>query len=116
MENIRQTDELALELSRAIIQSEEYKEYRACLELIKQDEYLYNQVNELRRRHFTAQNGEGDRMSYEDYSSLSNQAAKLRENEIVSRFLDSETGLGRLIQDVNRNVMSCIEFDTDFLY
>ena len=54
-------------------------------------------------------------MSYEEYSNLSALSKNLHANPVASRFLDSEVGLGRLIQDINKNVMSDIEFDSEFL-
>ena len=38
-----------------------------CLDRIKQDEELYNQVNVLRRNNFMVQNGLNGKMSYEEY-------------------------------------------------
>ena len=39
-------------LVMAIRESDEYKDYHKYLALIKQNEELYNHVNEFRKRHF----------------------------------------------------------------
>ncbi len=111
----RETDIIARQLSQAIIQSDEYLNYREALAALKEQPDLYAQVNELRRQNFARQNGMEGTMSYEEYRNLSELSKNLHSNPVASRFLDSEVGLGRLIQDVNRNVMSDIEFDSEFL-
>ena len=108
----RETDIIARQLSQAIVRSDEYRDYREALAALKEQPDLYAQVNELRRQNFARQNGMEGTMSYEEYSNLS---ALSKANPVASRFLDSEVGLGRLIQDINRNVMSDIEFDSEFL-
>ena len=111
----RETDIIARQLSQAIVNSEEYKNYREALAVLREQPELYAQVNSLRMQNFARQNGVEGTMSYEEYRNLSELSKNLRSNPVASRFLDSEVGLGRLIQDVNRIVMSDIEFDSDFL-
>ena len=105
----RETDVIARQLSQAIVRSDEYRDYREALAALKEQPDLYAQVNELRRQNFARQNG------MEEYSNLSALSKNLHANPVASRFLNSEVGLGRLIQDINRNVMSDIEFDSEFL-
>ena len=107
----RETDIIARQLSQAIVRSNEYRDYREALAALKEQPDL----NELRRQNFARQNGMEGTMSYEEYSNLSALSKNLHANPVASRFLDSEVGLGRLIQDINRNVMSDIEFDSEFL-
>ena len=111
----RETDIIARQLSQAIVRSNEYRDYREALAALKEQPDLYAQVNELRRQNFARQNGMEGTMSYEEYSNLSVLSKNLHTNPVASRFLNSEVGLGRLIQDINRNVMSDIEFDSEFL-
>lgn len=111
----RETDIIARQLSQAIVRSNEYRDYREALAALKEQPDLYAQVNELRRQNFARQNGMEGTMSYEEYSNLSALSKNLHTNPVASRFLNSEVGLGRLIQDINRNVMSDIEFDSEFL-
>lgn len=111
----RETVRIAKELSKAISDSEEYTKYRECLEEIKKDSELYNRVNHLRRTNFEIQNGADGRLSYEEYTALSEESVSLRQNEVVSRFLDAEVGLGRLVQEVVNIVTESIDFDNEFL-
>lgn len=106
---------IAESLSDEIVKSEEYINYMSCLKELKQDMDLYNRVNELRVQHFDIQNGGEGRMSYEEYAVFSAKSKELRKNALVSRFLDAEIGLGKLVKDVNRIIFSKMEFDNDFL-
>ena len=60
----KETDRLTRQLCEAIRNSDEFKRYHDCLDRIKQDEELYNQVNVLRRNNFMVQNGLNGKMSY----------------------------------------------------
>ncbi len=111
----RETDKIARMLSQAIIRSEEYIAYRETLEELKKQPELYEQVNSLRRQNFMLQNGSDGRMSYEEYRTLSDTSKSFRANPLVNRFLDAEVMLGRLMQDINRNIISGIDFDYEFL-
>ena len=102
-------------LVMAIRESNEYKDYHKYLALIKQNEELYNHVNEFRKRHFAIQNNESVRMGYAEYEELAELSRELRKNDLVSAFLDAEIGLGRLVQEVHQKLMTGIEFDGDFL-
>ncbi len=111
----RDTDRLAIELSKAILNSEEYTLYMKCLEEIKSQPELYDRVNELRRQHFELQNSSRDKMSFDDFTRLSTMSRELRENTIVNDFLNAEIGFGRLMQEINRLIMKDVYFDNDFL-
>lgn len=102
-------------LCTAIQNSEEYKNYKKCLEEIKMDEELYRQVNSLRRNNFFSQNGNNGRMSYDEYHNIYNATRVLRQNDIVDRFLDSELDLIRMIQIINEKIIKTVDFECDFL-
>ena len=54
-------------------------------------------------------------MSYEQYAQISARITNLRKNPLVSRFLNSEIGVGRLVSNIYRQVIEDIELDLDFL-
>ena len=114
-EEERETVRIAKELSKAVLESDEYRKYRECLEEIRKDSGLYDKVNHLRRSNFEMQNGEGGRLSYEEYSALAEESITLRQSTVVSEFLDAEVGLGRLVQEIVNIVVGNIDFDNEFL-
>lgn len=114
-EGIKETDSLARQLSVAIRQSSEYTVYRQKLAELQEQPELYGQVNNLRRNNFQRQNGGGGRMTYDEYSVFAAESKRLRSNPLVNEFLDAEVGLGRLLQDIKRTIISEIDFDNQFL-
>lgn len=106
---------LAKQLSGLIKDSNEYRFYRQCLEELKKEPELYAQVNEFRRMSFELQNCTSNRMSYEQYTEASSKVTNLRKNPLASRFLNSEIAIGRLVQNIYRQIIEGIDFDIDFL-
>lgn len=111
----RETDRLAKLLSDEIKKSREYVYYTKCLSELQQEPELYAEVNELRRFNFELQNSNSNNMSYEQYAQISARITNLRKNPLVSRFLNSEIGMGRLVSNIYRQVIENIELDLDFL-
>lgn len=111
----RETDRLAKLLSEEIKKSREYAYYTKCLAALKEEPELYAEVNEVRRTNFELQNSNNNNMSYEQYAQLSARMTNLRKNPLVSRFLNSELGIGRLVSNIYRQVIEGIELDMDFL-
>ena len=111
----RETDRLAKLLSEEIKKSREYAYYTKCLAELKEEPELYAEVNEVRRVNFELQNSNNNNMSYEQYAQLSARMTNLRKNPLVSRFLNSELGIGRLVSGIYRQVIEGIELDMDFL-
>lgn len=108
-------NKLAMELSDEIKNSKEYLFYTECLEELKKDPMLYQAVCDLRRENFQMQNSEVHCVNYEQYSMLSAKNTNLRKNPIVSRFINAEIGIGRLITDTFRQIIDGVEIDIDFL-
>lgn len=106
---------VAKQLSELIKESNEYKYYRKCLAEIQSEPELYAQINELRRHNFELQNSKSGVMSYEQYADVSSRMTNLRKNPMVSRFFNSEIGIGRLMQNVYRQILEEVEFDISFL-
>ncbi len=114
-EGVKETEILAKQLSAAISQSREYTVYRQKLEELQAQPELYGQVNNLRRNNFQRQNSGSGRMTHDEYSAFAAESRRLRDNPLVNEFLDAEVGLGRLLQDINRTIISEIDFDNQFL-
>lgn len=111
----RDTSRIARMLSKAIEDSVEYRKYRQYLDIVKRDPELYEQVNELRRRNFSLQNNGVGRISYEEFTNISAESKRLRDFPTVNEFLNAEIELGRMIQDISKEIMSGIYFDSEFL-
>lgn len=106
---------LAAQLSNELKNSKEYIYYTECLEELKKDSMLYQAVCDLRRENFQMQNSDSNCVNYEQYSMLSAKNTNLRKNPVVSRFINAEIGMGRLITDIFRQIVDGVEMDIDFL-
>ncbi len=108
-------DELAAELAKAIVESEEYKDFLRCKEEISKNPQLYQAVNELRRHNFELQNTEGVADMYEEVVRIFDKYAYIRTNVVANQFLRAELSVCRMIQDIQRTLIEDMDFDVDFL-
>ncbi len=111
----QEIDQLTDRLSDLLRDSEEYKRYKDASERIRQDHDLYNRVNELRRNNYYLQNSGYGKMTQDEFMNISRLSRSLRENALVSEFLNAEVELARKIQSIARKLMRNIDFDIDFL-
>ncbi len=111
----KEANKLAALLSEEIKKSKEYTYYKVCLEELRKDTMLYQAVCDLRRENFQLQNTDANCVNYEQYAMVSAKNTNLRKNPVVSRFLNAEIGIGRLITDIFRQVVDGVEIDIDFL-
>lgn len=101
-------------LIRAIRTSNEYNHYHRVLDKIKQDENLYNGMNEYRKRCFLLQMGNDDTF-FEDIVRLRNEFKDIISNNLVSEFLIAEQRLNKMTRQVNASILDCVNLDVDFL-
>ena len=104
----------ARELSKSITGSKEYRSYIESYEKIKNDEFLMVRINSLRKKRFSAQYN-GNMNMKQQMDELYNEFRDVYENEKAIRFLDSEMALCRMLQKVNRAVLTDLEMNLDFL-
>ena len=108
-------NKLANQLSDEIKNSKEYLYYTECLTELKKDPMLYQAVCDLRRENFQMQNSDSNCIYYEQYNMVSAKNTNLRKNPVVSKFINAEIGMGRLITDVFRQIVNGVDIDIDFL-
>ncbi|MGN0480322.1 MAG: YlbF family regulator [Lachnospiraceae bacterium] len=108
-------ESLTAQLAKAVLESDEYRNYLKCSEELKKDADLYRRVNDMRRRNFDIQNNADAGDVFEAAEELRKQYHELRELAGVKDFLTAEMSLGRMIQEIYRTVVRDISFDLDFL-
>lgn len=108
-------DGLAAELSQAILDSEEYKNFLRCRAELSKNPQLYQAVNELRRHNFEIQNSESVPDMYDEVVKLYDRYAYVRTSIVANQFLRAELSICRMIQDIQRTLLTDIDFDVDFL-
>lgn len=111
----RPVDIKAKELSDAILDSEEYKEYQYYLGEIRKQPELYDRVCDFRRRNFELQNTDVNDNMYDEVMRFQMENAAIRRDELVNDFLKAELSVCRMLQDISRSVIDKVELDVDFL-
>ena len=104
----------ARDLSGSIVQSKEYRNYIESYEEVKKDEFLMVRINGLRKKRFATQYNENINKKHQ-MDELYNEFRDVYENDNARRFLDAEMTFCRMLQKINRAVMSDLEMNLDFL-
>ena len=98
-------DELKAELIQAVLDSEEYREYKRLEAEVSKNADLKRAIDEFRRRNFEIQN----------ISQLEAQYADMRNQGLAKSYFSAELCLCRLVQDVCVSLVDAVDFDVDFL-
>ena len=108
-----QLEEILKSLVNKVKESQEYKEYRRMLEVIKQDPEKERAVNEFRRRNFEMQKRR-DVDLFTEVDRLEGEFAPLRSEPYVNEYLSVELALCRLVQHINYSLMMEMDFELGF--
>lgn len=108
-------EEKAKELAELIRNSQEYKNYLLCREVLKEDEELYKKVSDFRRESFMLQIEEDADKLYDEVGRLQSEFASVRRDIRVSEFLQSEDFLCRTIRRIDEILLEKLDFDIEFL-
>ena len=102
-------DELKAELIQAVLDSEEYREYKRLEAEVSKNADLKRAIDEFRRRNFEIQYND------ENISQLEAQYADMRNQGLAKSYFSAELCLCRLVQDVCVSLVDAVDFDVDFL-
>lgn len=108
-------EELKDALKDAILESDEYKEYRRLDAYIRRNPDLKRAVDELRRRNFELQYSDAVEDVLSATEELNKEFADVRSQAAVNQYLSAEMCLCRLVQDICMSIVETIDFDMDFL-
>lgn len=108
-------EEKAKELALLIKNSQEYKNYLLCREVLKEDEALYRRVNDFRRANFVLQVEGNTETLYDEMERLQREFSPARQDIRVSGFLQYEHSLCRILQQIDEMLLEGLDFDIKFL-
>ena len=111
----RKVDLKTAELSEAILDSEEYREFLYYLGEIKKQPELYDKVCDYRRRNFELQNMDINDNMFDEVMHFQMENAGIRKDALVNNFLKAELSVCRMLQDITRSISESVQLDTDFL-
>lgn len=101
--------EAARRLAGIIRETDTYKEYVRCREIMRKQPELYAQVNEYRRKNFDIQNDSESSELFDRMEAFEREYREFRENPMVDDFLRAELALCRMVQEMN--VLLTVEID-----
>lgn len=108
-------DELTHALTQAIIESDEYREYKELEADIMKRPDLKRAVDDFRRENFRLQYSDDVEDVISSTEELNNRYIDVRQQPTVERFLSAEMALCRMVQEVCMTVVGAIDFNMDFL-
>lgn len=108
-------DELKEELQQAILESDEYKEYKELEYVINQNPELKRIVDEVRRKNFELQYTKEDNKLNAATDELNAQFDEVRQQETVNQYLIAEVSLCHMVQDICLSLVQTVDFNMDFL-
>lgn len=92
-----------------IMDTEEYKEYDAQRNRVKQFPELKAQIDDYRTRKFLFQTREDT--TFEQINDFEREFEDFREKPLVSDFLEAELAFCRLIQSINTRITEAVHFE-----
>lgn len=101
--------EATKQLTDAVLNSHEYKEYCLTKDQLHQHEELEKTVFEFRRKNYLIQNSKSVDL-FQEADQLEEEFYRIRTNPLVERYLKAETALCRLIQNINFELIKELEF------
>ncbi len=108
-------DELTQALTQAIIESDEYREYKELEADIMRQPDLKRAVDDFRRENFRLQYSDDVEDVITSTDELNNRYIDVRQQPAAERFLAAEMALCRMVQEVCMTVVGAIDFNMDFL-
>lgn len=108
-------EELTAELKQAVLESEEYREYKRLEVEISRNADLRRAVDEFRRQNFEIQYNDEIQDIDQNVSQLEARYADIRNQGVVKNYLAAEICLCRLVQDICVSIVDVLDFDVDFL-
>ena len=108
-------DELKAELIQAVLDSEEYREYKRLEAEVSKNADLKRAIDEFRRRNFEIQYNDEIQGIDENISQLEAQYADMRNQGLAKSYFSAELCLCRLVHDVCVSLVDAVDFDVDFL-
>lgn len=108
-------DVLKAELIQAVLDSEEYREYKRLEAEVSKNADLKRAIDEFRRRNFEIQYNDEIQDIDSNMSQLETQYADMRKQGTVRNFFIAELCLCRLMQDICISLADAVDFDVSFL-
>lgn len=105
----------AYQLNQVIKDSEEYQVYLKTQNRVKENQELYQAMNEFRRKNYELQSFDDGINRYEEIHKISLQYEQVLRNPLVNEFLVAEQVLSRKLTEVYEVIAEGLELDYDYM-
>lgn len=107
--------DLAHQLKRAIMNSNEYKNYKEKKKIVYSNEKNRNMIEDFRKQTLELQMKQlsGEEVDKNQLEKLKNLEEILRLNPTINEFLLSEYRFSQLVQDITKIIGEAIDIDED---
>ena len=99
------------QLITAVKETQEFHAYNCAKENVKQFPELKAQIDEFRIRNFEIQNLTNESELFYIIEEFEREYESFRENPLVEEFLKAEVDLCRMMQNINTQLTTALEFD-----
>lgn len=96
---------------RVFGESEEFKRYQAAHCQVQQYPEKYKSLQEFRKKNYLMQNSKETLDLYSESERLMKEYQDLYYDPVVREFLDAEVAVCRIVQMVNREIITCLDFE-----
>ena len=101
------------ELIRAILESEEYRQFCDVRDRLEKEPELRRQVSEFRFHVFEVQNSDDITDMYGEQKRLCKESEEFRKNPLVDEFLQAELCVCRIMQKITQDMVKAVDLDID---
>lgn len=98
-------------LIRALENCEDFKRYKKSNQLIQEYPDKKKRMLEFRKKNYLIQNAKEDIDLFTESERLQRDYADLYKDPVTAEFLAAEVAVCRILQQVNREMIECLDFE-----
>ena len=101
------------DLIQCIIESDEYRQFCALRDRVREEPELRQQINDFRLHVFETQNSQEPLDMYGEQERLCRDYDEFRKNPLVNGFLLAELRVCRMVQKITSAIVGSVDIDSD---
>ena len=99
------------DMIKAVLNCDAYKRYNDTKEKLKDHPEKEKRIHNLRKNNYLIQNNTEGLDVFAEVDRLEKEYADVYRDPLMSEFLSSEVAICRLIQQINKDLITAIDFD-----
>lgn len=94
-----------------IKESEQFHRYRDAREKVREFPKKEKRLMEFRKKNYLLQNSDQSIDLFTESDRLMTEYQDLYQDPVVREFMDAEMAVCKIVQNINRELITCLEFD-----